>query len=243
MPFSRDVNEPSPGRGRRRHSLARSKRTSPFAKPCVDHEGTEFPSIAAMCRAWGVSYGTYFRRRADGWDLRRSLEPTDTSRQAKRSVDHLGNMFPSIKAMCRHWGVNQATFSCRVHAGWTLEQALTGEGPTREGHNCRPCVDHLGQEFPSVTAMCRHWGVSPEMFRHRRAAGRTVADSLSPYDLRAPSDSASRTDHLGHEFPTKQAMCERWGVPRNVLNDRLHRGWTLERALTQPVRAKAADHA
>ena len=46
------------------------------------------------------------------------------------------------------------------------------------------------------------------------------------------------TDHLGNKFNTIKEMCEYWGVPYITFNKRMRKfKWTLDRALTTPVKA------
>ena len=39
--------------------------------------------------------------------------------------DHLGNKFPSIVAMCKHYNIERASFNSRIKNHWPLEKALT----------------------------------------------------------------------------------------------------------------------
>lgn len=55
--------------------LAKSGRR---CKPIQDHEGTWFPSIEDMCRAWHITRGFYESRKKSGWTIREIL--TDTKR-------------------------------------------------------------------------------------------------------------------------------------------------------------------
>ena len=46
-------------------------------------------------------------------------------------------------------------------------------------------------------------------------------------------------DHLGQKFPTIQEMCEHWGIEYQRFYYRIHNyKWSLEKALTEPVRGK-----
>ncbi len=47
--------------------------------------------------------------------------------KSKPSVDHLGNEFPSFKAMCAYWEVCRDTVYSRLRDGWSLEEALTSK--------------------------------------------------------------------------------------------------------------------
>lgn len=42
-------------------------------KPCKDHTGKDFKSLAEMCKAWGISESTFKNRRHSGFDLQRAL--------------------------------------------------------------------------------------------------------------------------------------------------------------------------
>lgn len=41
------------------------------------------------------------------------------------SKDHLGNVYPSIHAMCKHWGVRDSTFIHRIQKGMSIKKSLT----------------------------------------------------------------------------------------------------------------------
>lgn len=39
--------------------------------------------------------------------------------------DHKGNVYPTKKAMCEHWGIACSNYIQRLYAGWTLKDILT----------------------------------------------------------------------------------------------------------------------
>ena len=43
------------------------------------------------------------------------------------------------------------------------------------------------------------------------------------------------TDHTGATFPSTAAMCRHWGVDVHLYNARRNKGWSVRRALTEPV--------
>ena len=43
------------------------------SRHCTDHKGREFPSMRAMCRAWGIGWQVFLKRRTRGWPLERAL--------------------------------------------------------------------------------------------------------------------------------------------------------------------------
>ena len=43
-------------------------------EPCTDHTGQEFPSLGAMCAAWGIAQDLFSHRiRGIGWSIKRAL--------------------------------------------------------------------------------------------------------------------------------------------------------------------------
>lgn len=203
----------------------------PRGKPCADHTGRMFDSVADMARAWGLSPGLYNSRRYKKWSLERALTvPVGVCRGGCN--DHLGTWFPSKKAMCAHWGVAWNVFDTRRRRKWSLERALTT--PYQEPF--RPVVDpETGIHYRCIADYARATGVSAGAMRLRLRwlrEGRLSPDVLA-YDgclRRTPS-----RDHLGNEFPSLTAMAAAYGLNVHLLSRRLSLGWPLPRALTCPV--------
>ena len=88
--------------------------------------------------------------------------------------DHLGNEFPSINAMCKHYGIKPATLYTRMNKNhMSLKKALTKPQTIYK--------DHLGNEFPSKTAMCEHYGVTCTTFDNRINSSIEEALGVIPY--------------------------------------------------------------
>ncbi len=99
-------------------------------KSSTDHKGNVFVSEKEMCRHYGIDRSTFKQRRLRGMSLEDALTmpaSTPVHIPAKKCTDHLGNSFDSIKAMCRHYGVNNTTYRVRLRNGWSVEDALTTE--------------------------------------------------------------------------------------------------------------------
>jgi len=93
-------------------------------------------------------------------------------------------------------------------------------------------IDHLGQVFPSVHAMCRHWKVTCGAFNGRRKRGWSLKDSLeTPVGYKA-------TDHLGQVFLSVEEMCQYWKITRKVFDGRRRLGWSLKNSLETPVKKR-----
>lgn len=99
----------------------------------------------------------------------------------------------------------------------------------------RICKDHLGQEFPSFTAMAAAWHSPVWRLRHRLRKGWPLERALS-----VPSGihGDGVRDHLGKWHRSEKAMARVWGINYAVFQYRKSRGWPLRKALTSPSRAK-----
>lgn len=149
---------------------------------CADHTGQEFPTVKAMCAAWGQHYGTVVKRLERGATIEQAL--TERPRWARRHegqavADHTGRWFPSVTAMCAVWGVDRRTWNYRIAAGWSVERALTEE-PSHERPAIRiPRQDHTGRVFPTAEAMCLAWGQTSRRVRGRLFLGWSLKQALT----------------------------------------------------------------
>lgn len=213
--------------------------------PCTDHLGTRYQSQADMFRTWGVSYTVYhYRMDVLGWDQKTSLEtpPGDTDLAGAHACrDHLGNEFPSKKAMCEYWHVPRTIYFTRRKAGKTLAECLAPvDGRKRAG--TKPVRDHAGREYPSLDDMCAAWGILKSDYAQNIRNGLDLGRALTERTARPKRPK----DHTGAEWPSINAMCKAWGIDKTVLRSRLELGWTLEQILTHPEDSshtiKCRDH-
>lgn len=150
--------------------------------------------------------------------------------------DHLGNEFPSVKAMCEHWGVKVRSYYSRLQHGYELKDALE---PQCE--HCHHCTDHLGNKFKNISEMCEYWGVKPNTFSYRRKIGLSLEDALDPKSYkRGPANKC--VDHLGNEFDNFKAMAKHYGVGYMAARNRVQKGWSLEEVLGVKKHPGCKDH-
>ena len=94
-------------------------------KPCHDHLGRGFPSIAAMADAWRVSVKALRSRLYHGWPLEKALTVPPGASRSSPVTDHLGRVFPSFRELARAWGIHHDTLYGRLRRGYSLRRALT----------------------------------------------------------------------------------------------------------------------
>lgn len=157
--------------------------------------------------------------------------------------DHLGNEFPSIKAMCRHWGINHETYKCRIKIGCSVKNALTEPLMTKKEMSAKAFVtkkqkgsfvqamDHLGQRFACFVDMCRHWKIPDRTGQYRIDHGWSVKETLTTPVIQHKEP----IDHLGNRFNTIKEMCKFYNIKPTTFNNRIRYGWSLKDCLTAPI--------
>lgn len=143
-----------------------------------DHLGNRYRTLSEMLKAYNIEFRTYYVRKSQNLPLKEILtgEHVKLGRQSwsKKSVearqvtDHLGNVFPSQKAMAEHYNILPSYFSLlKTKRKMSIEEILTLKEKENLDNRRKKSVDHLGQEFPSVTEMCKHWNIDVMRFRSR----------------------------------------------------------------------------
>ena len=194
----------------------------------TDHLGNIYENIEHMCKHYKIDIQTYKYRICCGWSKERAL--TQPVRMISTAIDHKGTKFISENEMCRHYNITPDTYRSRIKHGWSIEKALTT--PVREHIRCC-AVDHLGNEYESVSEMCRAYSIDASIYRLRIESGLSIGQALTkplnPHRIAV-------TDHLGNKYRSITEMCKYYSINVSVYRIRIARGWTVEEALTKPAR-------
>ena len=143
-------------------------------------------------------------------------------------TDHLCNRYKSVADMCERWNIHPKTFEDRIRAGWSLEKAL--KTPAKKTSSIK---DHLGNKFKSVSEMCKHWNINRSTFEFRLNSGWTLEKTLTTPAVK--NNSTKCRDHLNNEFESLSEMCKYWDIHSNTFTCRIASGWSLKKALTEPM--------
>lgn len=219
-----------------------------MTEPYKDHTGKSYDSIPEMCRAYGIPPSTYAGRIARGWTQEQALTirpdgngPKVKPRKNRMVYDHTGQAFLSISDMCNSWNLPEKVYWSRKRIlKWPLEKILTE--PVRDPKdtaNAKPETDHTGQEFMSISEMCRHWGIKLSTYRERRKRGWDIERALTGQEAHVNINSIECVDHKGKRYPSKNAMCRAYGISRYCYESRLDLGWSQAAALSEPMKINA----
>lgn len=143
-------------------------------------------------------------------------------------TDHLGQVFESKNAMCKHWKISRHIYDGRIKSGWSKEKALT---TIVKSHKEEDRTDHLGNVFKSKKEMCKFYNISTVSYDKRINKGMSKEQALTSKKTTC-SEEEDRTDHLGNVFDSTNQMCKYWGVSKSKYLSRINSGWSKEKALS-----------
>ena len=146
-----DVPEPAPEPVRRRRGEC-------FAAKSVTYAGKEYPSIAALAKAYSLNYKTCFARLRDGVPLDAPINTHPLPYRGKPvTID--GTEYPSTKDAAKALGIPYTTLCSRIRKGQELSAPKYAD-------RCEP-ITYQGKEYPSVEALSRATGINSRSWLYR----------------------------------------------------------------------------
>lgn len=209
-------------------ALLKPSRSDYRGNSVVDPNGIQFNSEKLMVKAWGVPWVSYLSAKEQGLPLIDCLKVPEGSKGFELIACPKGVFYQSYRAMAKAYGVDYHVFYTRFFMyRMSLEDSLREES----AHGGKPEVshDHLGIEYPSLSEMCRTYGLDLGTYKSRLDMGWSVERTLTTPSRRAGSGVS---DHKGIVYPSVFEMCLAYGVPIQTFRRRLKRGLSLEEALT-----------
>lgn len=205
-------------------ALTQPKSARPHQK-ITDHLGNVFPTLTAMCQHYNIRLDTYRIRLKKDFSKEEAL--TYKPYQSTVITDHKGKSFASKTEMAEHYGLDLSTLTRRLSSGMTLEEALT-----KPLHKI--ITDPFGNTFVTIKKMAEHYGVSSSSISFYQNDPEKLTRLLEGKPVRT-----SVKDHKGTIFNGLNEMLTHYGIPYGVYRQRRKKlNWTLEKALTTPIRKK-----
>lgn len=93
-------------------------------------------------------------------------------------------------------------------------------------------VEYNGKVYSSHASLAKELGISHAHISRKLSKGMSIKEIVDEYN------SKYVTDHLGNKFNTRKEMLKHWGISPTSYQDRLNRGWSMEKSLTTPIKKK-----
>ena len=92
----------------------------------MTYNGVLYQSESEMCKALGISYKTYTKRKYKGWTLEQCINGRKIDRTHAHAITYNGVVYQSETKMCKALGINRRTYNSRKNKGWTLDECING---------------------------------------------------------------------------------------------------------------------
>lgn len=148
-----------------------------------DHLGNSFECVNDMCKHYGISKALYRYRIKNGYTKEEALtlkksRKSNLNQKRNPTIDHLGNEFESFTDMCKKYSLNPTTVTDRLNRGLSLGQALTKPLAKNGDNRRKKSFDHLGNEYISITEMCKCYNIETSIYCKRIKRGWSVKEAL-----------------------------------------------------------------
>lgn len=216
--------------------------TTPVKRACraVMVRGQSYRSVSAAAAALGVPYDRVMSRLRGGWEVERAF--SDAASQMPPNARALrveGKRYRSIAAAAESFGLDPMVVRARIQQGWSLKRALST--PVREISPSRPvtikgkrypsifaAVRVAGEEFASISAAARRFGMSWSVARYRLQIGATPEQA---FDLEPPPLEHAAVVVGGRPFRFLAAAARHFQVPEGSLRALVGKGVDLQVAV------------
>lgn len=175
--------------------------------------GKVYRSIKALAKERGLDVSTVYQRLARGYSSEVAL--SDLNLRHTPSRDHTGASFPTIVAMCRHWGIPASCFRQRFYIrGWPLERSLTepvapgnAAGHHGSGGGCARSVEVDGVRYATIREAAGAYGVNVATVYQRLERHEPIEMALRP------SRGRLLVWYKGKRYFTKLQLARELGLP------------------------------
>lgn len=141
-------------------------------------------------------------------------------------------VYYSFKELSEGVNIPQDTLRKRIANGMSVEEAV--EAPRNQVVKNREVITYKGRTYKMWTEFYEEnplFKRTRTSIQKRRQRGMSVEEALEDY-----AKKHFVTDHKGNVFHNNKEMCSKYGLKPSTVRYRLKMGWSLEKALTTPVK-------
>jgi hypothetical protein len=214
-------------------AFALESRPKPISKgKSVTVRGITHPSLRTACDHHKVPYVTFKQRKRKGYSIEEALGLKRVKRRTNgKAIKIKGKTYPSLTEACEAFKLPLSRVGARLTSGWSVNEAFGLCDRAKQASNGKTLVAN-GQQFSSIKAACKHFGVSYQTYRLRRNRGLSVDQSLSTLERKTPPN-ASPITVKGIRYSSISRACEKFGFPLSRVRSRYMRGATTRQAFKE----------
>ena len=201
------------------------KRFETLSKPII-YNNKEYWSYTAIGEKIGIHDGKVKQCIEKGATIEEIIKWTKAGLRLIQIVtDHLGNRYPSAKALCDHYQISEYIYHSGISQGLSFEEIL------HKAKENAYVTDHLGNKYKNDGEMCAHYGIKVATYKDRLRKGWSQEDALTVPLGWHTSDICLRTDLDGIVHPSLKSISTKYNVGINTYKKRMKDGWSKEDAL------------
>ena len=209
----------------------------------MDSDGNRFKTKIELANFHSMSDNRYYELIKSGLSLEDDKNHKFGVGSCNVVTDPFGKTHRTLQKMLEFYDIPKSSYFGYIVTGRTLNDLLLDKMNSRvqkfkRGRSSCTVVDHLGKVYESVSDMCRHYKINIGALKGRLLAGWSLEKALTSPVKDVNTEARKSEDHLGNRYNSIASMCKSYGLNTDTYEYRIKEGWTVEQALTIPVRPK-----
>ena len=194
-------------------------------------EGKTFKSIREAAKYYNMAEDLISTRLRHGWSIEEAFELKYRNDNCKL-VTLEGKTFKSVTEAAKYYNIDGYIIRNRLRYGWSIEEAF-GLVEKKSNYNGIEITIN-GKTFNSIKEAAKYYKLDPSTVHNRLKSGWTIEEAFKDVDLEEPK--YSNLTVFGKTFKNIAELSKYYNINYNTVYGRLDKGWTVEDAISIPVR-------
>jgi hypothetical protein len=195
--------------------------------------GKQYNSHKELTKTFNISYSIFQSRLQNGRTVEESLDliKRKVIWARSRPIEVNNKYFDTLTDACNYYGLKLPTVAGRLNRyRWTIEQAFEIDDPPQADREIKIKINK--QTFQRASDAARHYGLKPSILTKRLRKGWPLEEALElKKRLHRKSPNSKQVIVNCKQYQSIKEAALAFKIPYDRVRDRMHRGWTLEKAL------------
>ena len=218
----------------------------------ITYQGKTYPSARAFARAINMSPHRVRYRMDQGWTLgqiagdeKAPSSPPKSTRDTHNLIDISsimpvtveGKTFNTAADLARHYNMDVPKVTGRLRNRWTPEESVGLADHKKDNYTFE------GKTFETLKEVAKHYKTSYRKLQYRMGQGATLEQALGLEEWAGQVHQGKAITFNGHDYVSYRALAEDQKVSYGKMMGRLHRGWSIEEAVSGKRNSAASSAA